>query len=351
MSVNGHFEEMTQMKPTRGGLSKAVLATAVALVALLVVPSLAQAQGTKIPITGGTGVVFVGATALPYPYMTAAGSVTVGKTTPAQLTIPVGAFGMPFLYTAKFPLSNPYLYFSSRASGYAPVGSPGVFKAGPKPTRPANFNYCPGFVGNPGCVTANQGTKPGIVKYTATPGKQFGGTMKLFSAGTGQTVVYAGYSGPTLIHYKFTGSFTVAVGQSYAKNASFTLPSATVTYGAVIGTDRFIQTPGIYVSAFPGYSAQYTGFPFTTGQVAVQVLRAGTPASPNSTYTTTGSDGRTPLGKGNITMVAGGLGHYSYGLSLTERARVTLSLPEPGALLMLGCGVLGLAGLAALRRR
>jgi hypothetical protein len=198
-------------------------------------------------------------------------------------------------------------------------------------------------------VTANQGTKPGIVKYTATPGKQFGGTMKMFISTIGQTVKYYGYGGPTLIHYRITGSQTIAIGQSYAKKTTVTLPSASVTYGAVIGTDRFIQTPGTYVSAFPGYTVQYTGFPFTTGQVAVQVLRAGTPQSPNSTYTTTGSDGRTPLGKGNITMVAGGLGHASYGLNLTERSVFTLSIGAPSVPAMSAPGYAGLAiGLLAL---
>jgi hypothetical protein len=222
------------------------------------------------------------------------------------------------------------------------VGSPGVFKAGPKATRPANFNYCPGFAGNPACVTANQGTKPGIVKYTAGA-KQFGGTMKMFISTIGQTVTYLGYVGPTLGHFPLTGSVTIAQGQSYAKKTTVTFGNALVTYGAVIGTDRFIQTPGVFSYSITGYTAQYLGFPFTTGQVAVQVLRAGTPGSPNSTYTITGSDGRTPLGKGNITMVAGGLAHLSYGLVLGMRPVFTLSLGAPPVPVMSAPGYAGLA--------
>ena len=112
------------MKLNHAGLSKAVLATAVALVALLAVPSFAQAQGTKIPVSGGSMVMGSGNTMLPiWPYMTASGSVTMGKTTPAQLTLPTGVFGLPYTYPAFVPITTPpYIHVSTNFSHYGPVG-------------------------------------------------------------------------------------------------------------------------------------------------------------------------------------------------------------------------------------
>jgi hypothetical protein len=49
-----------------------------------------------------------------------------------------------------------------------------------------------------------------------------------------------------------------------------------------------------------------TGFPWTTGQVRLFV-NGYAPGDPSSLVTLTGLDARTPLGAGNIVMVAGGL--------------------------------------------
>ena len=339
------------MKLNHAGLSKAVLAAAVVLVALLAVPSFAQAQGTKLSITGGSMKLGSGNTEVPiWPPITVSGSATVGKTTPAQLTLPTGVFGLPYTYPAFVPITTPpYIHVSTNISHYGPVDSPAVFKAGPKTSRPAAFNFCPGAAANPGCTTPatgnpGQGTKPGIVKYTPG-GKQFGGTMKMLVDGTGEWTMYLGYTAPTIAHFPLDqpGAVPNPVGQAYANTLKGTTYSAPVTVGAVM-VSRLIQTPGTWVGSLPGYQFIYTGFPLTTGKVTVQVLHAP-PTYPNSTFTLTGSDSRTVNGVGNITLVAGGLSHTltPAGMDLVLRQSLTLTLPEPtaalgvaGALAMLG---------------
>jgi hypothetical protein len=344
------------MKLNHTGHSKAILAAAVALVALLVVPSLAHAL--KLPITGGASWIVSGGTTVPiWPLQTVAGSVTVvtyiGEGgNPARLTVPTGVIGMPYTYEVSTPIPTPpYIAVTTNINMYGPISSPAVFKAGPKTTRPAAFNFCPGAAANPTCLTPNQGTKPGIVKYT--PGvNQFGGTMKIFAAGTGEYNVYLGYQQPTIVHYPLTqpSPGPGVLGQTYGYKAYGTTYDASVTYGAVMANRRIIH-PGTWVGSIEGNTFTYTGFPFTTGQVAVQVLHAP-PTYPNSTFTTTGSDTRTLAGKGNITMVAGGLSHSSYPETLMQRQIFTLTVvPEPVLLLQLASGLLGLALLDKRRRR
>jgi hypothetical protein len=343
------------MKRNHTGHSKAILAAAVALVALLVAPSLAHA--VKLPITGGSMFVQLGPTPLPYPYPTAGGSVnpyrtpvyaTVGKTTPKQLTLPTSAFQMPFLYNYFVPLSNPYLYFSSQGNMYGPVGGPAVFKAGPKTTRPAAFAWCANG-GGPACTAQPTTGKPGLVRYSPG-GSQFGGTMQIFVSTIGQTVAYLGYTGPTMIHYPLTGTLSGGAGGAYANTVTLVGANASITYAPVI-VSRRIQTPGSPVGSYSGYSATYTGFPFTTGMVTAQVIRAGTTGSPDSTITGTGSDSRTALGKGNITMVAGGLAHSPGRFSVPIVVFMVTVVPEPVLLLQLASGLLGLALLDKRRRR
>jgi hypothetical protein len=270
-------------------------------------------------------------------------------TTPAQLTLPPGVIGAPFTYSVVYPLATPpYIHLTTNLNLSAPVGSTAVFKAGTKPTRPAAFNFCPGGAKNPSCLTAASGTKPGIVKYT--PGvKQFGGTMKIFAHGSAELALYLGYTAPTIAHFPLVPTATPPVGQTYGKTTYLTSSSASVTTGAVMAK-RMIVVPGNFVYSIPGYTARYTGFPWTTGKVAVQVLHAP-PTYPNSTYTTTGYDNRTLGGRGNIMMVAGGLSHSSANtLALRDFFKITL-VPEPVLLLQLASGLLGLALLDKRRRR
>jgi hypothetical protein len=308
------------MKLNQTSHSKAKLA---ALVALLVVPSLAQAG--KIPITGGSWHMQMQATPLPYPYPTAQGSVTVGKTTPKQMTVPTSAFQMPFLYNYVIPLSNPYLYFSSQGSAYGPVGGPAVFKAGPKTTRPANFAWCANG-GGPACTAQPTTGKPGLVRYTAG-GSQFGGTMNILVRTVGKTVAYMGYTGPTMIHYPLDGTVEGGAGGSYANTVNIVGADAPITVSPVI-VSRRIQTAGYPAGSYSGYSATYTGFPFTTGTVTAQVVRGGTTGNPDTTITGAGTDSRTALGKGNITMVAGGLAQSPGRFTSPIITFVTLSLGD-----------------------
>ena len=93
-------------------------------------------------------------------------------------------------------------------------------------------------------------------------------------------------------------------------------------------------------------SSTARGFPFTTGTVYVKV-----PFSPSPFITVTGmgADARTPLGSGNITMVAGGMGINPL-INTPALITLTLNLPEPTGVVGLASG-LGLLGIVTWVRR
>ena len=111
---------------------------------------------------------------------------------------------------------------------------------------------------------------------------------------------------------------------------------------------RLIYIPGYFIGSIPGNTFKYTGFPFTTGTVNVQVLHAP-PTYPNTTITLTGSDNRTVGGIGNITLVAGGLSHTGPTMDLGLQQSFTLTLGAPSVPVMSAPGYAGLAiGLLAI---
>jgi hypothetical protein len=161
--------------------------------------------------------------------------------------------------------------------------------------------------------------------------------------------MYLGLTAPTIAHFPLTqpGAFPFPAGQPYANTVTGTTYSAPVTTGAVM-VSRLIQTPGNFVYSIPGNSFTYTGFPFTTGTVNVSVLGAP-PTYPGTYVTLTGSDSRTPLGKGNITLVAGGLSHTGGLFDLVVQQSFTLTLGAPSVPVMSAPGYAGLAiGLLAI---
>jgi hypothetical protein len=68
------------------------------------------------------------------------------------------------------------------------------------------------------------------------------------------------------------------------------------------------------------------------------------------TFTLTGSDMRTPLGSGQITLVGSGVAQAATGNDFGREIAVTL-VPEPGTTAMFAVGLAGLAGLYSQRKR
>jgi hypothetical protein len=233
---------------------------------------------------------------------------------PASVTIPVNAFTDPGLsIVIPIPSVTSLVQLSSMFSFNGPI-SPGAFAAGPKGTRPANFGWCIGAAANPNCTTAaiggSQGTAHGLVTYTAGP-NQFGGTMQMLVGGTGAFSGLIGTS-PRRIEHALINAETVAQGGGFATNVSIFFPPGPVTTGAVCanglcGDAGVIIVPGVTTAPGTGGTSTFWGFPWTTGMVSVFVNEV--PTSPE-TVTATGFDTRTPLGAGNISMVAGGLGVF-----------------------------------------
>jgi hypothetical protein len=321
-----------------------------------------QTASSVLPILGNTPT-YGGVTSLrwrPHGYPTIMGT----GTGPVSLTIAPGLINQPG-YTATLPVPSlpSYVQFTTGLAAYAPNGGSATFKPGAKGSRPANFSWCPGASANPACTTVlaggAQGSLSGIIKYTAgVDGPQFGGTMSVLNTG-----VFSWYTvEATIPTYKVrlnnegAGTATIAAGPGYSNYVSssagvgdkiFDSPPFVPTYS---GFYSIITNPGSPASTVPGGSSIGWGFPFTTGTVYIKVPFY---PSPFLTITGKGQDNRTPLGIGNITMVAGGMLFgvgAGAGLVFPQIVTLTLNVPEPSRVLLLASGV-GLIGLMALVRR
>jgi hypothetical protein len=187
----------------------------------------------------------------------------------------------------------------------------------------------------------------GRIIYVAGANR-FGGTMQMGHRGGG--IVSVKQVGPGAVgHVKFGGSGTMlrklAVGGPQAGSNTpatellkLAPGSLTAPIGGIPASGKLVTRPGPVVGMFPslptpmgGMTGQFTtnwGFGHTTGTVIVQNTAYGN----TSFFTLMGSDARTPLGAGNISLVAGGLarrntlgGDTNFG----QFDRVSLSLGAP----------------------
>ena len=151
--------------------------------------------------------------------------------------------------------------------------------------------------------------------------------MQMLTAGVG---TLSEFVGPGLIRHTLVGASAIfqGVGGSYANIRAGSLTGSKITSGAVCalgscaGNNGSIVVPGIVVSSMFSELVTVTGFPWTTGIVSV----TATDFTSISTFTGSGDDGRTPLGSGIITLVAGGLTHRFRGtVSALDTVQITLS--------------------------
>jgi hypothetical protein len=126
----------------------------------------------------------------------------------------------------------------------------------------------------------------------------------------------------------------------------------TPTPGGGTTTFPLIKSLGPLVSSLPvGPAANIIGFPFTSGTVLARNTgtQGGNPLTVS--LTARGTDARTVLGSGNITLVAGGmLASQAANTASIDIVSMNFFLPEPDATLLLLAGLLTLVGLARLRR-
>jgi hypothetical protein len=289
----------------------------------------------------------------------AAGTVvTPMGSAPASFTIPTGAFalaggpanrqtvpvpGIPTVVqlASQFSLAAPQA--SSLNNGAtvaaAPPGGAATFQAnawqndpvqtmgGPAPITgggggvprlAANFTWCPPA----GTCGTTLGAFDASIKYTAGA-NGFGGTMNMMLRDTGVVSILVG--GGQVLHQLVGGTSNPdfgkqAAGGGYANFRALTLADGPVHATFMTSTpctSGFGQAPspagcgiivsqGIQIGTQAGSMNYDWGMPWTTGTVQAQNLAGPLPSQdPATNLTAMGTDSRTALGAGRITMVAG----------------------------------------------
>ena len=183
------------------------------------------------------------------------------------------------------------------------------------------FNWCPVGIG-PNCTNSTAGPYTGMVSYKNPTGPAFGGTMAMFLVNPYVVSVIVGTTqGTNLLGHNVGGNPSPQPqhpGRGYATfdtdmfaagpiNMGFgTNPPCTVPLPAKPAGCGQITWSGPTVGALPADFQMNWGFPWTTGTVTAKNVQTNQGQPGTSTLTAMGTDSRTALGAGNITLVAGG---------------------------------------------
>lgn len=236
-------------------------------------------------------------------------------------TVPVAGIPTVIQLASQFSLAGPGLGTPNASAG------PATFQANASVLDPRqaarlgpNFTWCPP---NGACVTPTYsqtyGAYRAVMRYTAGANR-FGGTMQMMLRDTG--VVSINIGGPVL-HQLVGGTSNPTFGPQMAGGGYGNFRQITLAPGPVHSfytipspcTSPFGQEPtppgcgligaqGGQVATLPGSINRDWGMPLTTGTVRVRNLASGT-ADPATTFTVMGTDSRTALGRGQITLVSG----------------------------------------------
>lgn len=269
-----------------------------------------------------------------YGIVPGAGYVTAIPAVPVpSIRVPQGRFGLTTAYTYVNPITT-----GTYVSGYTTfTGSNALATLGPG-QGPGTVAYCRGFTGTGSCTAPNQGTANGLVRFKQRAGgNQFGGTLHMIGSYNGRSKYRSGV-GYLLIPFSTPPTI---IGKSFANQWTGTRTALYTIGGVTYGT-----SPGTFF---------FTGFSWTTGIAYAQATQV-TPYNPTPwTATTTGTDSRTPLGAGNITLVTGQMGRgpgQSYASVSRVRMKLKRILPSmsPGGLAALAGLMLVVVGYASRRR-
>jgi len=276
------------------------------------------------------------------------GAVTVTGRSPATLRVPSGRFGGAF--SAATALDATVLLQITTA--LTPMG-PAIAASLAPGSGPGSFTWCPG---DPACVAGGgmlstdppqgAGTRPGRIIYRAGANR-FGGVMQMllaghlgiaFGVGSGQSLpsslVLVGSAMLTGLHptggpYSAMATWSPQAGYAIATRPLVPpAPGGFVTAPGPKATTMFgvTSTASGPILTFPGSGSIWSGFPFTTGTVFVQQDYAG---GYNTFFTLMGSDMRTALGAGNITLVAGGLARETTVFTGPSFGRIRMEFSAP----------------------
>jgi hypothetical protein len=169
--------------------------------------------------------------------------VSLTGSAPATLTIPTNRFGDTGGAVIAIPASG-LVQLSTMFVAAGPT-APGIMRAGPKTTRPADFAFCPGAAINPFCPGPDlgmnggitRGTKHGLIVYGHGP-NQFGGTMQMLLGGRASLSALSGQTGGggQLIRNSWLTGATPTVqdvGGSYENLQTHQWPGRAFTVGAI----------------------------------------------------------------------------------------------------------------------
>ena len=257
---------------------------------------------------------------------------------PLPLKFPASIIGTTTsIFIPDHPVAIFYT-FSVNFSNYNEAGT--LVKSG----GAGDFSFCPVAVG-PGlgsCTApskAGPSPKHGRIFGQAGPNK-FGGTMRLLGpslAGKVVRVSAPGAPSKTVVH--FNAPFGLAMGQSKV-GATVQVPE----------TSYMVTASGAKGPVASGVGSM-AGAPWTTGYMLLQITKNADP--PNRTIMMTGSDMRTSMGQGNITLVTPSLHNNGLGAPSTNPMGniMVLTLPEPGSGLSVAVGALTLSLIGLMRAR
>lgn len=280
---------------------------------------------------------------------------------PATLTLPAGVFNQGAAQPLTVPIMTPpqYIQFYTGVYFTSAPAAPAVFSAmfwdNNNTRATADFSWCPGpgTPVKPNCATNQAGQRDGRIVYESGD-NDFGGTMIAVLGGAAATSAIL-TAGPPQENQHGPLALTFVAGRPYEFTVMDTGAPFVTTTGAVTNMGIITQ-PGNQIGTQMGPVFTNTGFPFTTGMVMIS-NPGNPPTTPASTFTGTGADNRTPLGAGNIQMVAGVLGNSDLNDENAQLATISVSLipvdPVP-SMGRIGLAVLGtlliIGGVFAARR-
>ncbi len=355
--------------PIRGASRRALQLLSVLL---LIVGISTTAQAQTFSLTAGSGGQVAIGNGLPLPIQVFPAGQGVGTVLPPLLipavpftqpgltiisdgsggiTVPPGVLDRTSTTIAMQPTlaSNPAVFQVNTAIDYSWPAATATFSPGGSPV---------GLQGGGTSIFLGAGPAGGNVTYTNAKGATaFGGAATFATAPGSASAGGAILGSPVTVYINFMGQTpgtataaalvgaTAAGLQWGASTAAATIttmvPNADPGFmggpaGGMVGPGGTILISVQCASPCPGLNNNVLGekgFPWTTGQAVISA--AG--AVPPEIFTITGKDTRvSAMGPGNIQMVTGTVSDRALSGPNANRGWVSLTLPEPGALLGMG---------------